>query len=313
MTILHAKKVWLNEFNMDLKQLRYYIAVVDECSFSAAARRIHIAQPALTRQVRALEEELGVKLLKRMARGVKVTAAGQAFYDDIQKILHQLMRAEQKARLIDQGNIGELVVGITVMHLWIKGVTEFLRAFRTRFPEVMLKLNTMLSGPQVTALQRGQLDVGLLFFPPPDSNLDTIKLYTDRLVLVTQSDSELAKKPPKKLADIGQQGFIWFDREATFNYHDHLISHFHQNNFIPNVIERGSDNATMLSLVASGMGCTIVPRMATSNLPSGIIALELDDLDLPLELMLVWRRDLVTPTIQNMIDVARKCSLDNNH
>jgi DNA-binding transcriptional LysR family regulator len=298
---------------MELKQLRYFIAVVNECSFSEAARQIHIAQPALTRQVRALEEELGVQLLIRMSRGVELTAAGQAFYDDAQEILDHLMRAEQKARLVDQGHTGELIVGITVMLLWVQGVSEFLKIFRTRFPKVVLKMNTKLSGPQINALHRGQQDMGLLFFPPPDSGLDSIKLYTDHLVLVTQSDSEMAKNPPKKLSDIGQHSFIWFDREATPYYHDHLISHFHQNGFVPNVIERGSDNATMLSLVASGVGCTIVPRISTFNLPPGLLSLELDDLDLPLELMLVWRRDLISPIIHNMINVAQECSFNYEH
>ena len=297
---------------MDIKQLRYFVEVVNKGSFSEAARQIYIAQPALTRKIHALEKEIGVKLLIRTSRGVQLTTAGEVFYKDVQQILRQLIEAEQKVRLFDQGYTGELVIGSTVMLLWVQELSEFLHIFRARFPQVILKMNTMLSGPQITSLQCGQLDVGLLFFPPTDSCLGSIRIYTDRLVLVTHSNSPMAKNPPKKLADIGQHGFIWFDREVTFNYYDHLMNHFHQNGFVPNVVERGSDNAAMLSLVASGVGCTILPKMSTFNLPPGIVLIELNDLDLPMELMLVWRRDSITPMIRNMVNIAMECSYNHN-
>ena len=297
---------------MDLKQLRYFVAVVNEGSFSEAARQIYIAQPALTRKIHALEKELGVKLLIRTARGVQLTTAGEVFYKDIDQILSQLIRAEQKVRFFSEEHTEELIIGSTVMLLWVKELTEFIHIFRTRFPQVTLKMETMLSGTQITSLQRGQLDLGLLFFPPLDPCLDAIKIYTDQLVLVAHSNSLIAKNPPKKLADIGQHAFIWFDREATLNYYDNLIKHFHQNGFVPNVVERGSDNAAMLYLVASGVGCTIVPRMSTFNLPLEIISIELDDLDLPMDLMLVWRRDSITPMIENIINIAKECLYDSN-
>ncbi|MGO2020698.1 MAG: LysR family transcriptional regulator [Psychrobacter sp.] len=293
---------------MDLKQLVYFDAVVNEGSFSQAARQIYIAQPALSRKIRALEKDLGVKLLIRTSQGVQLTAAGEVFHRDIKQILNQLTHAEQKIRLFEQGQAGEIVIGRTVMLLWVKELAEFFHVFRTRFPQVILKMNTMLSGPQIKSLQQGQIDVGLLFFPPTDSCLNAIKVHTDRLVLVMHSSSPLAKNPPKKLADIGQHDFIWFDREATCNYHDHLINHFHQNGFFPNVVERGSDNAAMLTLVSSGVGCTIVPEMSTVNLPSNVVSIGLNDLDLPMELMLVWRRGSMSPTVKNMISIAMEHS-----
>ena len=297
---------------MDLKQLRYFISVVDEKSFSEAARQIHIAQPALTRQVKALEEELGVTLLLRLSRGVKLTTAGEAFYEDAQKILEQILRAEQKVRLINNGHTGELIIGITVMHLWIEEISEFLKTFRKNFPKVMLKINTILSGPQIDLLQRGQQDLGVMYFPSSDSRFDSIKLYTDKLVLVTQTGSDLSKENPKKLIDIGHSRFVWFDRKDTINYHDNLISHFSQNDFFPNIVERGSDNGAMLSLVASGVGCTIVPKATTLNLPPSLTVIELEDLDLSLEMMLVWRQDLITPTVQNFINVAKEYLLNKS-
>ena len=297
---------------MDLKQLVYIDAVVNQGSFSEAARQIYIAQPALSRKVHALEKDLGVKLLIRTSLGIQLTTAGEVFHKDIKQILNQLAQAKQRVRLFEQGQAGEIVIGRTVMLLWVQELAEFFHIFRARFPQVVLKMNTMLSGPQIKSLQQGQIDVGLLFFPPTDPCLNFIKVHTDRLVLVTHSSSPMAKKLPKKLADIGQHDFIWFDREATSNYHDHLINHFHQNNFFPNVVERGSDNAAILTLVSSGVGCTIVPKMSTVNLPSNVVSIELDDLDLPMELMLVWRRDSISPTVKNMISTAMEYSSSRN-
>ncbi|WP_160061200.1 LysR family transcriptional regulator [Psychromonas sp. L1A2] len=289
---------------MDLKQLRYFISVVNEQSFSEAARQIHIAQPALTRQVKALEEDLGVILLIRKSRGIKLTAIGQIFYEDALQILEQVARSKQKIHLINDGHTGELIIGITVMHLWIEEISNFLTIFRQKFPEVMLKINTVLSGPQVNSLQRGQLDLGVMYFPPYDSRLNSIKVYDDKLVLVTRVCSKLAKLKPKKLSDIGKSRFVWFDRKDSVSYHDNLIDHFSKNNFFPNIVERGSDNGAMLSLAASGVGCTIVPKAITLNLPSSLIVIELDDLNLPLEMRLVWRKDLTNPAVKNFVNVA---------
>lgn len=292
---------------MDLRQLRYFLAVVKAGSFSAAARQIHIVQPALTRQIRALEEDVGAKLLHREARGISLTEAGRAFMRDTEAILEQLDQAAEKARKIEQGQVGELMLGVTAMHLWVPGLMQFLKTFRTRHPEVMLKLNTILSGPQIDAIQRGQLDAGLLFFPPQDDDqLNTLKLYTDRLVLVTQSESKLAQSPPRRLADLGEEGFVWFDREMTPNYHDQLISHFQHCGFTPNVVEKGNDNATMLSLVASGIGCTLLPRLTLAGAPPGVVSIELEDLDFPLDLMLTWRRDSLNPVTRNLIALAKE-------
>lgn len=292
---------------MDLRQLRYLLAVVEAGSFSAAARQIHIVQPALTRQIRALEESVGATLLHRQSKGVSLTAAGQSFVRDITYLFEHLENAAEKARRIEQGYSGELMLGVTAMHLWVPGLTRFLKTFRTSYPGIMLKLNTILSGPQITAIRLGQLDAGLLFFPPEDDDqLETLKLYTDHLVLVTQSDSRLAHTPPRRLADLGEEGFIWFDREMTPNYHDQLIGHFQQCGFTPNVIEKGNDNTTMLSLVASGIGCTVLPRLTLAGAPPGVVSFELEDLRFPLDLMLTWRRDRISPVTQNLIDLARE-------
>lgn len=292
---------------MEIRQLRYFLAVAAERSFSAAARRIHIAQPALTRQIRALEESLGVQLLERQARGVTLTPAGEAFVQDAQKVLNSLDEAKSNALRTEKGMRGELRLGVTVMLLWVNELSVLLKEFRRRYPNVMLKLNTMLSGPQVVALQEGVIDLGILIFPPESADFGRLNIYSDHLVLVAPDDSPIVKNPPRFLADIKDYDFVWFDRENSPNYYDRLIGYFNQHGFVPNIVETGNDSVTMLSVVNSGVGCTIVPSSTISEPPEGLTVLELEDLKkLSLDLQLVWRKDAEKPTLNHMITVAKE-------
>ena len=295
---------------MDFKRLRYFLAIAECQSFASASRKLHIAQPALTRQVHALEEELGIELFIRSTKGVTLTDAGRVFYEDIKSIFSRLSYAEHRAKLVSQGSHGELKVGITTVNLWIEFVAIFFKRFRANFPNIMLNMNSILSGEQVKMILNGVLDIGLLYFPPKNKALDKLMLHIDKLVLVTQEDSLLAQKKPKKLKDIDQSSFVWFERGKSPNYHDKILAHFNERKFSPNIVELGSDNMTMLSLVSSGVGCTIVPKTTASLLPPGIVAMELDDLDLELELMLVWRQDTANPSVKHMVDIARQCALE---
>jgi DNA-binding transcriptional LysR family regulator len=291
---------------VELRQLRYFQAIVEAQSFSAAARQIHIAQPALTRQIKALESELGVSLLERHVGGIRLTPAGSAFYRDIAEILADLESATNIAKMIEKGMQGEISLGVTVMILWVKELSDILKSFRSSYPDVMLKINTLLSGPQVQAIEIGKLDAGILMFPPKHPNFGYVNIYQDSLALVAPSESPLAQHPPKRLKDINNYGFVWFDRVNSPMYHDELLSFFHRQEFIPNVIEKGSDAVTMLSLVASGVGCTIVPRVTLNGMPEGLTIIELDDLTLPIHLQLVWRKDRTSPILDNLINIALK-------
>lgn len=291
---------------MELRELRYFQAVVSAGSVSAAARAIHIAQPALTRQIKALEQEIGVTLLTRHVSGVELTVAGQAFYQDINRLLVGLEEAAHTARMLDAGMSGELSIGVTVMILWVREVSHVLKSFRSAYPEVMLKVNTMLSGPQVAAIEQGTLDAGVLMFPPDNPELDSMSLFQDSLALVAPTDSDLVASPPQKLSDLNEHGFVWFDRENSPAYHDHLLDYFHQQEFMPNIIEKGSDAVTMLSLVASGVGCTIVPKMTLNGMPAGLTTIEVSDLCLPIDLQLVWRKGNTNPVLRHLLDIARE-------
>lgn len=295
---------------MDFKRLNYFQAVVEEGSITSAAKHIPLAQPALSRQLQLLEEEVGTALLTRSRNGVSLTVAGRGFYRDTRKLLSEFEQAKRNAQRVADGQLGQLHLGVTVMHLWVPQITGLLNCFRERYPEVSLKVQSLLSGPQVDAIRHEQLDAGILFFPPDDENLSSHCLYEDRLVLVTSASSRLARHPPKRLRELNNEEFVWFDRSATPNYHDKLIQAFQRADFTPHVVQEGADNATMLCLVAAGMGCTVLPEMVMSSAPSGVVSHRIDDLDLKLPLMLVWRRHSGLSAVNKLIEIAESRSLE---
>ncbi|MGQ7248840.1 LysR family substrate-binding domain-containing protein [Halomonas sp. V046] len=145
--------------------------------------------------------------------------------------------------------------------------------------------------------------------PPDDDELCSHCLYEDRLILVTSAGSRLAEHPPRRLSDLNSEGFIWFERSASPVYHDKLIHAFQRRGFTPHVVQEGTDNATMLCLVAAGMGCTILPEMTMAGAPDGVVSHRLTDLDLTLPLMLVWRRDASLPAVRRLIEIAESQAL----
>ena len=302
--------VSFNGNEMDFKRLKYFQTVVEEGAISSAARRIPLAQPALSRQLLLLEDEVGTTLLTRSRHGVRLTAAGESFYRDTRRLLGEFEQAKRNAQRIADGQFGELRLGVTVMHLWVPQIIGLLNRFREQYPEVTLKVESVLSGPQVDAIRRGRLDAGMLFFPPEDDDyLCSHCLYEDYLVLVTSATSRLARQPPRYLSELNDENFIWFDRSATPVYHDKLIHAFQREGFTPHVVQEGTDNATMLCLVAAGMGCSILPAMIMAGAPEGVVSHRLEDLKLALPLMLVWRRDSGLSAVRRLIEIAETESL----
>jgi DNA-binding transcriptional LysR family regulator len=256
---------------MDFKQLRYFMAIVQEGKISAAAAALPLAQPALTRQLQLLEESVGAQLLSRSRQGVTLTAAGAAFHRDAKHLLSQFEQAKHNARRVADGQTGQLRLGVPIMHLWVPRITGLLNDFRQQYPDITLKVVSLLSGPQVEALRQDKLDAGMLFFPPEDdASLCSHQLYEDRLVLVARAGSRLATHPPRRLAELNGEDFVWFNRNSTPTYHDRLIHAFQRAGFTPTVAQETTDNAAMLCLVAAGMGCTVLPEMTLAGAPSGV-------------------------------------------
>ncbi|WP_442486886.1 LysR family transcriptional regulator [Halomonas litopenaei] len=298
---------------MDFKRITYFIEVAERKSISAAARAIPVAQPALTRQLKLLEEEVGATLLLRSNRGVVLTSSGEAFYDAMKRMTAEYSEAKKIARDIQHGHRDSLKLGLTPLHPWISNITHLLLEFRNTFPGTDVSIESMLSGHQEQALLAAELDAGIMFFHPPSQPLlRSLCLYRDHMVLAVSRHSPLASHPPTRLSDISDEDFIWFKRGSTPSSYDQLQRAFDAAGFQPKIVQECSDNTTMRCLVSAQMGCTLLPSLAMTDAPEDIVSFRLEDLTTELCLMLVWHPDHRLPAVERLIGLAEELDWDDN-
>ncbi|USZ51125.1 LysR family transcriptional regulator [Halomonas sp. DN3] len=293
---------------MEFRQLEYFVAVVETGSISAASRRVHIAQPALTRQMRLLEDDVGTLLFERHARGVRLGVAGRALYDEAVQLLDQ--RAQIKARLTSLGSgvSGKLSLGITVTHLWVPDVAKLMGDYRSRYPGVAFEVFPLLSGPQLERLKEGTLDVGILYLDGPEQpGLAMRPLAHDHLTLAVPESSPWASMPPSCLDELKDTDFVWGFRSASPIYYDRMLAHFERLGFSPRVVQYGADNITILSMVAAGLGVAIVPSASSAHPMPGIRFIQLAELDTcDMPMWIAWRSNNDSPALHNLIGLVEE-------
>ncbi|WP_432695253.1 LysR family transcriptional regulator [Marinobacterium sp. YM272] len=293
---------------MEFRQLQYFIAVVEEGSVTGASRRVHVAQPALTRQIKLLEDSLGTQLFTRHAQGMQLTITGRALYEDAQELLERREQVIARLSAIGNGRSGKLSLGITVTHLWVPLVAQLLGEYRERYEGVAFEVFPLLSGPQMERLQQAKLDAGILYLGDEiPTGISTKLMHVDSLILAVPEASPLATKPPARLADLSGEPFVWGVRSASPGYFDRLLGHFSRYNFTPRVTQYGADNIVALSMVAAGLGIAIVPASANTTLIPGVRFIrlaELDECEMPLGL--AWRTDNDSPPLANLIALVEE-------
>lgn len=275
---------------MDTKKLRYFLAVVEAGSITAAARRIPIAQPALTRQIRLLEESIGARLFERDRKGVSLTQAGRYLHAASRRLLAELDGMAKRTRAISDGYSDDLSIGITTIHSCIPGISSLISRFRTQHPGIRLTLEIMLSGPQSRAIVDGSLDAGILFTEQEeDDELVYLPLASYRMAVIVNRLHPLNAEVPDSLHAFAAEPFIRFSRDSTPGSYDRVDNCFRQAGIVPNTIQECHDDITIRSLVAAGMGYAIMPGIMARG-ERELMAYELDDLDISSQLVLAYRQ-----------------------
>ncbi len=285
---------------MELRHLRYFIAVAEELHFSKAAKRLNISQPPLSYQIAQLEEEVGVKLLNRTNRSVELTAAGENFLEDIYHLFNTLDRACDDARRIDRGEEGKLIIGFSGS--WSSKLLKFLRFYRSKFPNIKVLLHQSSTSDQVQGLHNKQIDVGILA-PPIDSeliNLSTIHRVPFYAALplshsLAQEDSAL------DLLELKEQPFIMSPRKIGPGYYDTIISMCHRAGFSPHIIQEAEGVFTILTLVSAEIGVSLVSELALEHPKEGVVFRKLKDNTVKMELSLACRKDEKSPIIHSFL------------
>jgi DNA-binding transcriptional LysR family regulator len=255
---------------MELRHLRYFVAVADELHFSRAAERLHIAQPALSQQIRQLEDELGVALFSRTKRHVELTPAGHTFLTGAQQVLAHAERAVDTAQRAGRGEIGRLVIGF-VPSADLDILPRTLRVWRARFPHVDVELHTLLPSQQVKALRDGRIQVGLVRLPVEDSGLVVESIQREPLVAVLPEGHPSARRTRVRLAELQSDPMILFPRRIAPDYHDLFLEVCRRAGFVPSIAHETESIQTNLGLVAAGLGVTLMPASIRSLRRAGVV------------------------------------------
>lgn len=290
---------------MDLRQLRYFVAVAQHGSISVAAQAVHIAQPALTRQMQALEEELETALFERTTRGVNLTDAGKQLLTDANRLLDDTAAAKERAKRAGRGEIGHLSIALPVVQTLAPMTAEVLRNYRCEVPGISLTLHHLLSDSQLNLLSSRQLDAGfLLFRPPDDPAFEGIPIFSEKMLLAYPVGWQWERGKPQFLRDLNDVEFVWLPRNAAPIWHDKLIHCFFNAGFIPKASVHGVDAGSMLTLVAAGMGCTVLPESVRKIAPETVAFMEIADLNITQHWELVWRKENRSSLLRRFIDVV---------
>ena len=293
---------------MELRHLRYFVAVGEEQHYGRAARRLRVAQPALSRQIQDLEEELGFKLFERLPRGVRLSEAGKLFLEDARRILQEVSEAAVRAGRVASGRSGTLRVGFTENASWRGVVPESFRRFRELQPDAELQLQPAASLEQLEAIRSGRLDAGFVnFMPKSDPELDQLLVARPHVELAAPKGHPFTKLKKLSLRDLVDAPFIWFPRWPSPAFYDRMMRECHRGGLkSPRIVQEGLNEATILSLVSTGLGVGWVLGTARWRCPETVVVLPVVDLNMPLTLALAWRRDNASPLLANFIgDIQR--------
>src|SRR5512133_18369 len=247
---------------MELRHLRYFVAVAEELHFGRAAARLHIAQPPLSRQIRDLEREVGTPLFERVARGVELTAAGRAFLPEARLTLAQAERAPRTAERAARGEIGRLRVGFVEAATYSGILPEVLGFFRMHLPNIGLSLFEMDVLQQAEAFHDGRIDLGILHSTPPDAErwLRTQAVYADPLVAAVPDTHRVADRRRIALDELAADQFVLFPRQTAPVLYDDVIASCRRAGFSPRVAQEAAGWHTIVGLVGAGVGVALVPR-----------------------------------------------------
>ncbi|MBV9817082.1 MAG: LysR family transcriptional regulator [Solirubrobacterales bacterium] len=244
---------------MELRQLRYFVAVAEELHFRRAAARLHVSQPPLSQQIAALEAEIGATLLTRTRRRVELTGAGEAFLRDARAILAELDVAAATARAIDAGQTGVLRVGFVGSAL-LSIVPDTVQRFRRARPGVEIELRERSTVEQLRALRTGTIDVALLRPPiEPDETLRAQPVLRERTVAALPADHPLARLRRVPLARLAAEPLVLFPRGQAPGFHDLLVGRLAATGNSPHIVQYAPEMLTIIGLVAAGIGLSPVP------------------------------------------------------
>ena len=286
---------------MELRHLRYFLAVAEELSFRRAAERLHLAQPPLSLQIKNLETGLGVKLFERSTRMVRLTTAGRVFLEETRLVLAAAEQAELRVRKAEHGLVGTLRIGVLAPTATSR-LAAVLRSFRQKHPGVQFSLHEATSVEQLHKLRTDQIDVGLLRPPVAYPELQFHFLEESQMALAVPAGHALAKARKIEWRDFHNEALVLIHPSLQHGYYDPFLNQCAKAGATPVVGQYANDVHSKLWLISAGFGISPTTKTMSEVKRPGLIFRDLPP-GLPLvQTLLVWKRTNVTPMVQNFID-----------
>lgn len=288
-----------------LRRLGYFVVVAEELNFQRAAARLNVTQPALWRQVRELERDVGVRLFARGRVGIELTQAGRVYLDDVRRIIAALDDARGRAQRVAGGQVGKLHIAFNEIAARARCLPRFFQAFRTRYPAVELQLSVMMSQRQMEALDRGEIDAGFLFHRPATAaTLDHRHILSDDHVIALPRDHRLSPAPRIRLSDLADEPLIMPSPLLNKALHDRVMSACLAGGLVPNIIQHADNENTLLNMVAAGLGVAFVNTSCQGRNAREVMFRQVADFSVPVQLDLVWQRAAVSPPLLHFISLV---------
>ncbi len=286
---------------MELRHLRYFVAVAEELSFRKAAERLRLAQPPLSKQIQNLEAELGARLLERSTRSVRLTAAGRVFLDEARLVLGAADRASQRARGAQQGLVGTLRIGVLAPSATNR-LARILRSYRQKYPGVEFSLFELTSLEQLHRLRADQLDVGLCRSPLGATDLESLFLEESPMVLAAPTGHRLLRSRRLGWADFHNEPLVMIHPSLQHGYYDNFLAACAQAGAKPIVGQYANDVHSKMWLISAGFGVAPTNKTMAEVKRPGLVFRELPS-GLPwVQTMLVWKRTNQSPIVTHFLE-----------
>ena len=290
---------------IELRHLRYFVAVAEELHFGRAAARLNLAQPPLSQQIRQMEEILGYPLFLRTSRAVRLTAAGTAYLERARRLLSAVDRDIDEVRRIARGEVGSLQIGFVGSSM-LTPLPEALRAYRSEYPEVTLHLNEAFSTRIQEGLVEGWLDVGILRDADTNDALERELLYEEPYVALVPAGHALAKRRRLPLEALRDEPFVFYPRSAGSRAFDGPVALCEAAGFRPRITQIAPHWLTIVCLVGAGIGVSIAPACVRQIVPPECACIPLRGIEATSQVEIAWRRGDARPLIQHFAQAVKR-------
>jgi len=298
---------------MELRHLRYFIAVAEERNIGRAAARLHISQPPLTRQIQQLEDQLGVQLFNRTPRGMELTPAGELLLDEAKNINAVIEQATERTQRAGQGKLGRLDVAIFGSAI-LDTIPRLLADFSEAYPDVKVVLHSMRKDEQLEALRQRRIDVGFnrILTLSPDIAAELVD--TEPFILALQEDNPLAEQTIIDFRALADEKLVLFPTGSRPSFIDKVLGLCQQAGFVPKISQEVGDAVTAVSLVSKGFGVSLVTKSTVALSLPGLVYRPLSNVPgrSLIDLSCIYRREDRSPILAAFLEVVKSYRTRSN-